>query len=66
MSSGGNQAGWREDPQRPGIQRYWFGKGWADDIPPRPSPEPIWRAAAPTALGVLVAFAAIFLLQSLF
>lgn len=66
MSNNGGQPGWREDTQRPGIQRYWVGGAWADDIAPRPSPEPIWRMATAVALGVLIAGAALRLLGGLF
>ncbi len=65
MSNGGNP-GWRDDPQRPGLQRYWVGGGWADDIAARPAPDPIWRSATATALGVLIALAAVSVLQAIF
>ena len=62
MTSGG-QPGWRDDPKRPGIQRYWEGEQWAADIPPRAKPEPWWWQARVVVLGVLVAAAVIFLVS---
>jgi hypothetical protein len=52
-----NAAGWRDDPKRPGIQLYWTGNNWDAEIGPRAKPDPIWRAATSTALGVLMAAA---------
>lgn len=55
-----NRVGWQDDPERPGIQRYWEGDGWSVDIAPRPKPEPVWKQARVIALGVLVAAAVVF------
>lgn len=52
--------GWRDDPERPGIERYWTGDRWDDEIAPRPKPEPAWKGARVIALGILIACAVIF------
>lgn len=57
---GATEPGWREDPERPGVQRYWGGSGWDKSIPPRPKPEPAWKQARVVALGILIAGAALF------
>lgn len=33
-----DRPGWRDDPQRPGIERYWTGSAWDDTIAPRAKP----------------------------
>lgn len=55
-----SEPGWRDDPERPGIQRYWSGGGWDDGIQPRPKPEPAWKGARVIALGILIAAAVVF------
>lgn len=45
-----SKPGWREDPKRPGVERYWTGSEWDDTIPPRSTPNTGW-------LNVLVALA---------
>ena len=42
-------AGWYDDPEKPGLQRYWDGHAWAPATPPPPPPPaPEAAAAAPT------------------
>lgn len=55
-----SEPGWRDDPERPGIERYWTGREWDDSIQPRPKPEPAWKVARIIALGILIAAAFIF------
>lgn len=57
-----SQPGWRDDPERPGVQRYWTGSGWDDTIPPRSTPEPSWKQARVVVLGILIAAAVIFMI----
>lgn len=52
--------GWRDDPDRPGIQRYWTGADWDDSIAPRATPDPAWKGARVIALGILIALAVVF------
>lgn len=54
------QPGWRDDPDRPGIERYWTGSEWDDEIAPRPKPDPTWKQARVVVLGILIACAVIF------
>lgn len=49
--------GWREDPDRPGVDRYWTGVGWDDTIPARSTPATAWM---PVALGLLLAAVVLF------
>lgn len=52
-----SKPGWREDPERPGIERYWTGSEWDDAIPARSAPNTAWIAVAiGLALAVLVLF----------
>lgn len=55
----GGYTGWRDDPDRPGIQRYWADGGWDDTIPPREKPASTWKIARAVALGILLALAAV-------
>lgn len=59
------RAGWYDDPERPGIQRYWAGVGWDDTIAPRPKPEPAWKGARVIALGILAAVGAVWFVANL-
>lgn len=54
-----SKPGWREDPDRPGVDRYWTGSEWDDTIPARSTPNTAWIAVA---LGLLVAAVVIFLI----
>lgn len=54
--------GWRDDPDRPGIERYWSGTGWDDTIAPRAKPDPSWKQARVVVLGILIAAAIIFMI----
>lgn len=61
-------AGWYDDPERPGQQRYWNGQQWTDDktrdaVPspqaasaatPQPSPSGGWQKAIAFGIGGLV------------
>lgn len=62
--AGGNptKPRWKDDPERPGIQRYWTGEGWADDIPPRAKPDTTWKQARVIALAIAIVAAGIFTL----
>lgn len=51
--------GWREDPDRPGVDRYWTGSEWDDTIPPRRTPATAWISVA---LGLLAAAVVLFLI----
>ena len=33
-------AGWYEDPDHPGVERYWDGAAWTDDVRPPPTSAP--------------------------
>lgn len=60
--------GWYDDPQRPGILRYWANGQWDDSIPPRPKPDPpqpAWKGARVIALGILIACAAVWFIYNL-
>lgn len=52
-----SKPGWREDPNRPGVQRYWTGSEWDDTIPARSTPATGWIAVA---LGLLLAALVLF------
>lgn len=54
-----SKPGWREDPERPGVDRYWTGSGWDDTIPARPTPNTAWIGVA---LGLLAAAVVLFLI----
>lgn len=54
--------GWKDDPKRPGVQRYWLDGGWDDLVPPRPKPPSTWEQARTIALGVLMALALAYIL----
>lgn len=56
-----SKPGWREDPARPGVDRYWTGSEWDDTIPARSTPATAWISVA---LGLLVAAAVLFLIYS--
>lgn len=53
--------GWREDPDRPGVTRYWTGSGWDDTIPARSTPNTAWLAVA---LGLVLAAVILFAIYS--
>lgn len=53
--------GWREDPARPGVDRYWTGSGWDDTIPARATPNTAWM---PVALGLVLAALVLFLIYA--
>lgn len=53
--------GWREDPARPGVDRYWTGSEWDDTIPARATPATAWM---PVALGLLLAAVVLFAIYS--
>ena len=53
--------GWREDPERPGVDRYWTGSEWDDTIAPRSTPNTAW---IPVALGLLLAALVLFAIYS--
>lgn len=60
--------GWYDDPNRPGILRYWANGQWDDSIPPRAKPDPpqsTWKGARVIALGILIACAAVFVIYNL-
>ncbi len=60
--------GWRDDPERPGIQRYWTsgdGGDWDDTIAPRAKPEPAWKSARVVALGILIAVATVWFIYNM-
>jgi hypothetical protein len=54
-----SKPGWREDPDRPGVDRYWTGSEWDDTIPPRSTPATAWIAVA---LGLLLAAVVLYLI----
>lgn len=56
-----SKPGWREDPDRPGVDRYWTGSEWDDAIPPRSTPSTAW---IPVALGLLLAALVLFAIYS--
>jgi len=60
-----SKPGWRDDPERPGIERYWTGSEWDDSIAPRGKAEPAWKRARVVVLGILIAAAIIFTLSRL-
>lgn len=53
--------GWREDPERPGVDRYWTGSEWDDTIPARSTPNTAW---IPVALGLVLAALVLFAIYS--
>jgi hypothetical protein len=57
--------GWYDDPLRPGIQMYWDGDDYSDDVAPRPTPEPAYKQARVIALGILMALAVVFVVVRL-
>lgn len=56
-----SKPGWREDPDRPGVDRYWTGSEWDDTIPARATPATAWM---PVALGLLLAAVVLFAIYS--
>lgn len=50
MSDGGGlpPAGWYDDPEVPGGQRYWDGSAWGEQRPPAPS-QPEWTPPTPAS-----------------
>lgn len=52
-----SKPGWREDPERPGVDRYWDGSGWDDTIAPRATPNTAW---IPVAIGLALAALVLF------
>lgn len=59
------RAGWYDDPERPGIERYWSSDDWDDTIAPRPKPESTTKSARVIALGILAALAAAWFIYNL-
>lgn len=55
-----DRPGWRDDPDRPGIERYWSGQGWDNTIAPRPKPEPALKQVRIVVLAILIAAAILF------
>lgn len=51
--------GWREDPDRPGVDRYWTGSEWDDSIAPRSTPDTTWMAVL---VGLLAAALVVYLI----
>lgn len=56
-----SRPGWREDPNRPGIDRYWTGSEWDDTIPARSTPETAWVGIT---LGLVLAALVLFAIYS--
>lgn len=56
-----SKPGWREDPDRPGVDRYWTGSEWDDTIPPRSTPSTAWMGVA---LGLVLAAVVLFAIYS--
>lgn len=54
-----SKPGWREDPDRPGVDRYWTGSEWDDTIPARTTPATAWIGVL---LGLAVAAFVIYLI----
>lgn len=52
--------GWYSDPEMAGTQRYWDGTEWTDHVAPSGPARTMWGAVRIVALGVIVAFAAIW------
>lgn len=57
-----SKPGWREDPARPGVDRYWTGSEWDETIPARSTRATAW---IPVALGLLAAAVVLFALYSI-
>lgn len=55
-----SKPGWREDPDRPGVDRYWTGSEWDDAIPARSTPASSTKQLRLIVLGILVAAAIVF------
>lgn len=53
-------AGWYEDADTPGIERYWTGSEWHAEMQPRPKPTSALNQVRIIALGILVALAAAY------
>ena len=32
--------GWYDDPEKPGLERYWDGRAWTEDTQPKAEPKP--------------------------
>lgn len=56
-----SRPGWREDPERPGVDRYWTGSEWDDAIVPRATPNTGWLNVL---VALLVAAAVVFAIYS--
>lgn len=56
----GSRPGWYDDPDSPGLQRYWAGSEWHREMPPRAKPEPALKQARIIAVGILIAAAVVF------
>ena len=56
-----SKPGWREDPERPGVDRYWDGSGWDDTIAPRSTPNTAWLNVL---VALLVAAAVVYAIYS--
>lgn len=46
MSEGNPSAGWYDDPESPGMLRYWDGTAWTDHRSPAPGSAPAASAAS--------------------
>lgn len=58
-------AGWRDDPDRPGVQRYWSGSDWDDTIAPRSKPTSPWKYVWIVVAGVIGAVALLWIFLAL-
>lgn len=56
----GGPPGWYDDPEAPGLERYWTGSAWHAEMPPRAKPTSALKQARIIALGILVALAAAY------
>lgn len=56
-----SKPGWREDPDRPGVDRYWTGSEWDDTIPARSTPNTAWIAIV---VGLVLAGVVLFAIYS--
>lgn len=57
------QAGWRPDPESPGISRWWDGEGWTEQRTPTQSVSPggvsTLKIVIGVCLGIVLAIAAV-------
>lgn len=56
-----SKPGWREDPDRPGVDRYWTGSAWDDTVPARSTRNTAWIGVA---LGLALAAVVLFALYN--